>query len=161
MSDSQLFQIDVLQFKMSCFLSRTAPNASEPIWPKKRKKMSDFRLSQIAVFKDQNSLFSIQNGTKHFFRTYLAKKERMHKFQIFDQNRGLTPVKKCQIFDFLTLLFLKDRMACFLSGTGYQTLFLNLFGQKRNDEEISKFLTKTRDFETMSDFRLPQIDVFK
>ena len=95
------------------------------------------------------------------FWAYLAKKKKDQEISNFWPKPWTNSFKTCQIFDFLKSLFLKDRMACFLSGAGYQTLFLNLFGQNRNDEEISKFLTKIRDFETMSDFRLSQIDVFK
>ena len=145
---------------MSCFLSRTAPNASEPIWPKERKKCQIFDFLKLLFLKARIACFLSRAAPNTFCKPIWPKKKGWRNFK-FLTKPWTNSFKKCQIFDFLTLLFLKDRMACFLSGTRYQTLFLNLIGQKRNDEEISKFLTKTRDFETMSDFRLSQIDVFK
>ena len=36
---------------------------------------------------------------------YIAKK-KMEKWRIFNQNHGLTPLEKCEFFDFLNCLFL-------------------------------------------------------
>ena len=127
---------------------------------KREKKCQIFDFLKLLFLKARIACFPSRTAPNTFSEPIWPKKKGCINFK-FLTKPWTNSFKKCQIFDFLTLLFLKDRMACFLSGTGYQTLFLNLFGQKRNDEEISKFFTKTRDFETMSDFRLPQIDVFK
>ena len=41
----------------------------------------------------------------------------MKKFQIFDQNHGLTPLQKCQFCGFLKPMFLLFRKACLLYKT--------------------------------------------
>ena len=41
----------------------------------------------------------------------------MKKSQIFDQNHGLTPLKKCQFCGFLKPMFLLFRKACLLYKT--------------------------------------------
>ena len=46
------------------------------------------------VYIDYNGLFSNENVTKYFFWVYFAKNETLTKFQIFDQNDGLTPLQK-------------------------------------------------------------------
>ena len=33
-------------------------------------------------------------------------KKKLEKWPFFDQNHGLTPLEKCQFFDFLNFLFL-------------------------------------------------------
>ena len=85
----------------------------------------------------------------------------MKNFQIFDQNRGLTPLTKCQIFYFLKLMFYGFEWFVFYLER-HRRYFLSLFGQKRKDEEISHFSPKpwTNPFGEMSDFQLSYIDVF-
>ena len=48
---------------------------------------------------------------------YFAENERFTKFPIFDQNHGLTPLKKCQFCAFLKPIFLLFREACLLYKT--------------------------------------------
>ena len=48
---------------------------------------------------------------------YFAYKETLTKFQIFDQNHGLTPLKKCQCCGFSKAMFSLFRRACLLYKT--------------------------------------------
>ena len=41
-------------------------------------------------------------------------KEKVEKLAFLDQNDGLTPLEKCQLFDFLNFLFLQPRKAFFV-----------------------------------------------
>ena len=41
-------------------------------------------------------------------------KKKFEKWPFFDLNHGLTPLEKCQFFDFLNILFLQPRKAFFL-----------------------------------------------
>ena len=45
----------------------------------------------------------------------VPKKIKLEKWSFLDQNHGLTPLKKCQFFDFLNFLYLKLRKAFFRS----------------------------------------------
>ena len=54
---------------------------------------------------------------KYFFWVYFASKETLTKFQIFDQNQGLTPLEKCQFCGFLKLMFSLFGKACLLYKT--------------------------------------------
>ena len=55
----------------------------------------------------------------------------MKKFNIFDQNHGLTPLEKCQFSTFIKLMFLKSRKACFLSRTAQNTFFYSILPEKK------------------------------
>ena len=65
----------------------------------------------------------------------------MEKLQILDQNDGLTPLQKCQFFDFLNFLFLLPRKA-FLRSRIEKTHFCGLYCLKKSWKN-GHFLTKT------------------
>ena len=105
---------------------------SWPIFPKKKKvgkmaifgakqwvnpfgKMSIFRLLELLVSIAQKGVFLFQNIIKHIFPSYIALKKKLENWSFFDQNQGLTPLEKCQFFDFLNFLFLQLRKAFFRS----------------------------------------------
>ena len=57
--------------------------------------------------------FVLEYRKRHFPVLYWVKK-KVGKMTIFkNQNHGLTPLEKCQFFDFLNFLFLKPRKAFF------------------------------------------------
>ena len=55
--------------------------------------------------------------TKYFFWLYIALKETFTKFQIFEQNHGLTPLQKCQFCGFFKPIFSLFSKACLLYKT--------------------------------------------
>ena len=67
-------------------------------------------------------MFSNENVTKYFFWVYFASNETFTKFQIFNQNHGLTPLQKCQFCGFLKAMFFLFRKACLLYKTS-KTVF--------------------------------------
>ena len=69
-------------------------------------KMSIFRLSQLFFFIGFKEGFSLQNIVKDISWPILPKKQKMEKWRFLDQNHGLTPLEKCQFFDFLNFSFL-------------------------------------------------------
>ena len=68
--------------------------------------MSIFRLFVLLFFYSQERRFFVLEYRKDIFLCFLAENKTMEKWPFLDQNHGLTPLKKCQIFDFLNLLFL-------------------------------------------------------
>ena len=78
-------------------------------------KMSILGLFEDLVFIAQKGVFSLQNIIKDIFLTYIAVKKKSQKQPFLDQNHGLTPLEKCQFFDFLKFLFLQLRKAFFRS----------------------------------------------
>ena len=77
--------------------------------------MSIFRLFKLLVFYSlEKSFFALEYHERHFTGLYCLKK-KLEKWPFLDQNNGLTPLEKCQFFDFLNLLFLKPRKAFFRS----------------------------------------------
>ena len=69
-------------------------------------KMSIFQVFELLVFKVCKGLLSFHNIVKAIFLTYLAKKKKVEKWPYLDQNHGLTPLDKRQIFDCVNVLFL-------------------------------------------------------
>ena len=55
------------------------------------------------MFDQENELFSPKKS--HFPSLYCLKK-KLQKWPFLDKNRGLTPLEKCQFFDFMNFLFL-------------------------------------------------------
>ena len=84
-------------------------------WVNPFGKMSIFRLFEILLFIPQKGDFSIQNIVKDIFLAYIGLKSKKEKWPFLDQSHGLTPLEKCQCFDFLKFLFLQPRKAIFLS----------------------------------------------
>ena len=62
----------------------------------------------------ERRFFGLEYRKRHFPSVYWLKK-KVEKWPFFDQNQGLTPLEKCQIFDFLKFLFLYPKKAIFRS----------------------------------------------
>ena len=98
---------------------------------------------------------------RHFLVLYcLKKKKKLKKWQFLDQNHRLTPLEKCQFFDFLNLLFLQRRKACFSCRITHKRHFPGLYCLKK--KKIGKtpiFGPKAwvKSFGKMSIFRLFQL----
>ena len=67
--------------------------------------MSIFLLFERVVFIAYKGVFSCLNIVRVIFLAYIALK-KWEKWPFLDENQGLTPLKKCQFFGFLNLLFL-------------------------------------------------------
>ena len=111
-----------LKPRKAFFRSRISQNTlSWPVLPKKTKAekwpildQNHDPLEKCRFFDFLNFLFL--KPRKAFFRSrisqntlswpVLPKKTKAEKWPILDQNHGLTPLEKCQLFDFLNFLFL-------------------------------------------------------
>ena len=81
-------------------------NFSQKPWTNPFGKMAIFPLFELLVFIAKTGVFSVYNIVKHILVYYIALKQKMEKWPIFDQNQGLTPLEKWQFFDFFNFLVL-------------------------------------------------------
>ena len=76
-------------------------------WVNPFGKMSIFRLFELLLFYSLERLFSVLEYYKrHYPGPYCLKKKNLEKWSFWEQNHGLTPSEKIQLFDFLNFLFL-------------------------------------------------------
>ena len=130
-------------------------------WVNRFGKMSMFRLFQLLVFIAQKGVFWFQNIVKDLFLAYIAPPKKLEKWLFLGQNHGLTPLKKCQFFDFLNFLFLQLRKAFFGSRISLKTFSWPILPKKKvGKEAIFKQKPWVNPFEKMSMFRLFQLLVF-
>ena len=104
------------------FLAYIAEKEKLKIWPFLYQNHELTPLEKSQLFSFLNLLFS--QARKTFFRcrisqdiflAYIDKKTNLKKWLFLDQNHGLTPLKKCQFFDFLNSFFLNPKKAFFRS----------------------------------------------
>ena len=106
-------------------------------WVNPFGKMSIFGFFELLVFIAQKGVFSFQSVVKvHFFGLYCLKKKNLKKRPFLDQNHGLTPLEKCQFYDFLNFLFLQHRNAFFLCQNIVKDIFLAYIASK---EKVKKW----------------------
>ena len=72
-----------------------------PFW-----KMSIFRRFKLLVFYSLERRFFVLEYHERYFPGLYCLKKKLEKWPFLHQNNGLTPLEKCQFFDFLNLLFL-------------------------------------------------------
>ena len=70
----------------------------------------------IFIFS-RKACFLTKTSPNTFFWVYFAWNETCTKFQIFDQNHGLTLYQKCQFCGFMKPMLLMFRQACLLYKT--------------------------------------------
>ena len=77
------------------------------LWVNPFGKMTVFQLSELFVFIGYKGFFSdVEYSKRQFPGIYCLKKKKLEKGQFLDQNHELTPLEKCQFFDFLNFWFL-------------------------------------------------------
>ena len=104
-------------------------------WVNFFEKMSIFRFFKLFGFIAQNYVFSFQNIKKDILLAYIAYKKMLEKWPFLDQNHGLTPLDKCEFFDFLDFLFLQPREAFFRSRISKRTFCWPILPTKRKLEK--------------------------
>ena len=75
-------------------------------WVNPFEKMSIFRLFELNFFYSLERRFLVLEYQKRHFPDLYCLKKKLEKWPCLDQNHGLTPLEKCQFFDFLNFLFL-------------------------------------------------------
>ena len=104
-------------------------------WVNPFGKMSIFRRFELLVFIAQKTVLLIQNIIKDIFLAYIGYKKKLEKWTFLDQNFGLTPLEKCQFFDFLNFLFLQARKAFLLVQDMIKDIFLAYIALKKKFEK--------------------------
>ena len=85
--------------------------------------------------------FVLEYHETHFTYLYSLKK-KMEKWPVFEQNHGLTPLEKCQFFDFWTSCFYCLEMRFFVLEY-HKTRFPCLYCLKKISWKNDKFSRKT------------------
>ena len=106
-------------------------NFGPKLWVNLFGKMLVFPLFQLFVFIDYKGVFSMQNIVKKILVAYIAKKIKVGKTAICRPKHGLTPLGKCQFFDFLNFLFLQPRKAFFRSRISKNTFSWPILPKKK------------------------------
>ena len=73
-------------------------------WVNPLRKISIFRLLKLLVFIAKKGVFLDLEYRKRNFPGLYCLKKKLEKWPFLYQNHGLTPLQKCQFFDFLNLL---------------------------------------------------------
>ena len=124
-------------------------------WVSPFRKMAIFQLFELFfLYSLARRFFEIFSRIQ--YRTFswpmLPKKEKLKKWPVLDQNHGLTPLEKCQFFDFLFFLFLQPRKA-FLFVLEYLKIhFPGLLCLKQRSWKNGHFCTKTMEKWQFFDF---------
>ena len=96
--------------------------------PLEKCQFFDFLLFLFLV--PRNAFFRSRIWWNTFSWPILSTKNKLEKWPIFEQNHGLTPLKKCQFFDFFNFLFLLPRNGFFRSRIPWNTFYLPLLSKK-------------------------------
>ena len=99
------------------------------------EKCQIFRLFQLLDFIAQKGVFLFYNIVKDIFLASITQKKKLEKWSFLDQKHGLTPLKKCQFFDFFNFLILQPRKACFCSTILQKTFSWPLLPKKNKLEK--------------------------
>ena len=103
-------------------------------WVNPFGKMSIFRLLELLISIGQKGVVSFQNIIKDILLSYISQK-KLEKWPFLEQNHDLTPLEKCQFFDFLNFLFLQLRKALFPSRMKKNTLSSLILPKKKKLEK--------------------------
>ena len=95
-------------------------------------------------FWSQKSRFSSLDYGKIHLTSLLCQNKKMEKLPTFHQTHGLTPLEKCQFFDFINFLFLLSTKVFSLSKISCNT-FSRHFWAEIKIWKNCQFLTKTLD----------------
>ena len=78
-------------------------------------KNVNFSTFKLYVFIGQKGVVFVLEDQKRHLPCLFCLKKKFERQPFLDQNHGLTPLEKCQFFDFLNFLFLLPRKAFFRS----------------------------------------------
>ena len=137
------------------------PFLDQKPWVNPFGKILIFRRFQLFVFIAQKGVFSFQNIIKDIFLAYIGQKKKLEKWPFLHQNHGLTPLEKCQFFDFLNFLFLQPRKQFFCSRISSKTFSCPILAKKKVGKmDIFGPKPRVNPFRKMSIFRLFELLVF-
>ena len=73
----------------------------------------------------------------------MPNEKKLEKWPFLDQNDGLTPLKKCEFFDFLNFVFLKPREPFFLTRLSQKKHFPGLLCFKKKVRKMPILIPKS------------------
>ena len=116
---------------------------------------------KFLILQVRKAVFLSQNFVKQISLAYVDLKEQLEKSPFLDQNQELTPLEKCQFFDFLNFFFLQLRKAFFVLKYRKRR-FAGLYCLKRKVGKMAFFGPKpwVNAFGKVSIFRLFELFVF-
>ena len=99
---------------------------------------------KIIFLQSRRACFLPQRSSKHYFQAYFVQKQTKIKCSFFDQNHGLTLLKKIPILLLCKIHFLWSRRACFLTRWSWDIISrLILLKTKKTKGKISDFSPKS------------------
>ena len=104
---------------LALFCQKRKEEKMTNFFPLEKCKFCDFLKS--VFLQTRKASFQFKTSPNTFTCPFFAKNEKKKKFQIFDQNHGLTLLEKCKFCDSFKSLFLQARTASFLSKTSPNT----------------------------------------
>ena len=110
-------------------------------WVNPFRKISIFRHFKLLVFIAQKGIFAVEYRKTHFPGLYCLKKN-LEKWPFLDQNRGLTPLEKCQFSDFSNFLFSIAKKGIFSFQNILKDIFLVYIAKKKNIGKMAIFGSK-------------------
>ena len=131
-------------------------------WVNPFGKISIFRLFELLFFCSlERRFFVLEYHRTHFPGLYWVQK-KLEKWPFLDQNHGLTPLEKCQFFDFFNFLFIQPRQAFIRSRISYNSFSQSMLRKKKRVGKMANFGRKpwVNPFGKMSIFRLFELLVF-
>ena len=96
-------------------------------WVNPLGKMSIFRLFELLVFFSLERPFLSRISKNTLSGPILPKNKKFEKSPFLDQNHRLTPLEKCQFFDFFNFFFLQPRKPFFRSREYLKRHFPSLY----------------------------------
>ena len=124
----------------------------------KRSIFSSFLTS--CFYSLERCFLVLEYPIRDFHGLYLLKK-KLEKWPFLDQNHGLTPLEKCQFYEFLNFMFLQPRKAFFVIEYRKRP-FPGLYCLRRNvgKKAIFGLIPWINPFGKRSIFRLCELVVF-
>ena len=101
-------------------------------------KISFFLFVQL-----RKAFFCSRISLNTFPQSILSKRKKLEKWPFSDQNHGLTPLEKCQFFEFLNFLFFQPRKAFFRSRISKNTFSWSTLRKKKSSKN-GHFCTNTK-----------------
>ena len=131
-------------------------------WVNPFREMLIFRRFELLVFIAQKNQFFVLEYHEIHFPTLYCEKKKLEKWPFLDQNHGLTPLEKCQFFDFLNFLFFIAQKSVFSFQNIIKDIFLSYnAGKKKFKMAIFGPKPWVNPFGKMSTFRLFELLGFR
>ena len=99
------------------------------------EKCQFFDFLNFLFFQPRKAFVRSRISQNTFSWSILRKKKKFEKWPFLDQIHGLTPLKKCQFFDFLNFLFLQPRKAFLRSRISSNTFSWPILPKKKKFEK--------------------------